>query len=262
MELSVSTFNLKHDYITWLSTHWSKRSQSVKLFFRKEMPDVVGTQELTRRMISDMEEFLPEYDWFGQGRGGGERGEYCAIFYKKERFRCLDKGTFWLARDEEAQGKRDWMAVFPRICTWGLLEDRSEGIRFFIYNTHLDHLSFLARKRGLRLIAEHIKARPAKEPCILTGDFNAGPGSGAIKALDAFDMQYGLFSGDSYRVFVNAKNQRTYHGFGGKTAGKPVDYIFASKAVEILEARILQEKYGGRYPSDHFPIIMKIKIES
>ncbi len=260
MELTVATFNLKHDHIAWLSTHWSKRTEAVKQFFEETAPDVVGTQELTRRTIGDMEALLPEYDWIGQGRNGGEQGEYCAVFFKRNRFEWLDKGTFWLARNEQKKGTRDWMAVLPRICTWVLLREKETGEKLLVYNTHLDHISPIARRKGLDLIARHIQRQGGRVPCILTGDFNATPGSGAIRVLEEMDIKYGLFSGNSYNLFLNTQGQRTYHGFHGKTVGKPVDYIFTSKEVEIVEARIVQDKYDGRYPSDHFPIVMKISV--
>lgn len=261
MELTVATFNLKHDHIAWLPTHWSKRMTAVKLFFEDKKPDVVGTQELTIRMIKDMEKLLPEYNWIGQGRYGGEQGEYCAVFFRKDRFTWIDKGTFWLARDEKVKGKRDWMAVLPRICTWVLLEEKGSGERLLVYNTHLDHVSPIARKNGLELIGRHVQRQRGKNPCILTGDFNATPGSAAVRLLEEMDVQNGLFPGNSYNLFLNAEGQRTYHGFRGKTVGKPVDYIFTSKEVDIVETQIVQGKYDNRYPSDHFPIIMKISSD-
>lgn len=258
MELTVATFNLKHDHIVWLPTHWSKRTEAVRQFFYEEKPDVVGTQELTLQTVMEMEALLPEYGWIGQGRNGGEKGEYCAVFFRKERFEWVDKGTFWLARDENRKGKRDWMAVLPRICTWVLLKEKNTGELLLVYNTHLDHISPLARRNGLKLIGKHIQRQGGRVPCILTGDFNATPGSGAIRVLEDLDVQYGLFSGSSYNLFLNAEGQRTYHGFRGKTIGKPFDYIFTSKEIEIMEAQIIQKKYDDRYPSDHFPIVMKI----
>lgn len=261
MNLTIATFNLKHDYIVWLSTHWSKRRIAVQQFFQQETPDIVGTQELTKAMIEELLELIPEYDWIGQGRGGGEKGEYCAILYRKDRFRCIRKDTFWLARDEKKKGKRDWLAVLPRICTWGLFEEVGTGEKMLLYNTHLDHVSPVARRNGLALIGNHIRRQNGAIPCILTGDFNAMPGSGALKYLENLDVQYGLFSGNSYNLFLNAEGrQRTYHGFRGKTLGKPLDYIFTSKEIDILEAQIVQKKYDNRYPSDHYPILMKITV--
>lgn len=267
MGLKIATFNLKRDVSRFFPNSWGQRRDAVAAFFEDETPDLVGTQELTAETLLDMERMLPGYDWIGEGRGGAAKGEYCAIFYRMDKLTCLEHGTFWLARAEAVPNKRDWFALVPRICTWGLFESREKQL-LRIYNTHLDHISPLARKNGLNLILEHMRQDHKRQPCpcVLTGDFNASPGSAALGLISEMNMKEGFFSGESCQVFFNAQNpaeqeSKTYHGFRGKTTGLPIDYIFASKGILIEEARILQKKYAGRYPSDHFPIIMKIKIE-
>lgn len=270
--MKVATFNLKNDYISLFSTHWSKRKNAVGQFFRDEMPDIAGTQELTIDAICDMEEMLSEYCWIGEGRGGEKKGEYCAVFYRKDQMTCLEHGTFWLARQEQVPNKRDWFSAFPRICTWGLFQDR-HGRRFHLYNTHLDVVSPFARKNGIRLIMEHMKENYENTtyPCILTGDFNATPESQVLRMMRETNQCSGIFQGDSYQAALNAScsgeekanccQMKTYHGFRGRTEGVPIDYIFVSKGILIEETEIKQKMYGGKYPSDHFPIVMKIKIE-
>ncbi len=39
---------------------------------------------------------------------------------------------------------------------------------------------------------------------------------------------------------------------------KPIDYIFVSKGVEVNKYGVLTDIHYGRYPSDHFPILVQV----
>jgi len=55
-------------------------------------------QEALKNQIDDLEILLPEYAWLGIGRDDGKmRGEYSAIFYRRDRLEPLETSTFWLS---------------------------------------------------------------------------------------------------------------------------------------------------------------------
>ena len=45
-------------------------------------------------MLKDMSMYLEDYLWFGEGRNGGDLGEFNAIFYKKDILNLKDSGQF------------------------------------------------------------------------------------------------------------------------------------------------------------------------
>ena len=72
--------------------------------------DVFGTQEVKKNQLDDMLREMPEYASVGVGRDDGkEKGEFSPVLYKKDRFKLLDSGTFWLSEDPTAVG----MLLFP-----------------------------------------------------------------------------------------------------------------------------------------------------
>lgn len=259
--MKIATFNLKNDHWSALKTHWSRRKPAIQEFFSIENPDIVGTQELNHRRVLELLEMKPEYAMVGEGRQGGELGEYCAIFYKKEKFQCLSNGTFWLSNHPHEKS-RGWLAMFPRICTWAKFSMIGEVQQeVVILNTHLDHFSPYARSNGILQIRKFIQENFHQQATVLMGDFNAKPNSKALKLMDTINAGTGLFNGSSYSVFYSTKspNGKTYHGFGGGVVGMPIDYIFTSKEILIDSVCVEQKKYCGMYPSDHFPIVMNCK---
>ena len=134
--------------------------------------DVLGVQEAKPSQMSDLRT-MPGFASVGVGRDGGDRGEYSAIFYRTDRLRVLDSGTFWLSETPDTVSK-GWDAALNRICTWAKMKDRRTGRVFYFFNTHFDHVGREARLRSAELLAGRIRAVAGdKYPVLCTGDFNA-----------------------------------------------------------------------------------------
>lgn len=43
----------------------------------------------------------------------------------------------------------------------------------------------------------------------------------------------------------------TFHNFTGITKGYPIDYIFLSQGINVLETTIFKDKFKRIYPSDY-----------
>ena len=64
-------------------------------FINFEQPEIFGTQEVLVDQLHDLMKGLDSYGYIGVGRDDGkEKGEYAAIFYKKERLKLLESGNF------------------------------------------------------------------------------------------------------------------------------------------------------------------------
>ncbi|MGE5381730.1 MAG: endonuclease/exonuclease/phosphatase family protein [Methylocystaceae bacterium] len=263
MELTIVTFNLKSATSRKSKHPWYDRLGAVKLFMEKYKPDVIGTQELTITAINDLMRLLPDYRWIGLGRGGGHCGEFSAVIYNASKLICRAQDTFWLGKRPAVEGSRIWHAAYPRVCTWGIFREVNGNANLAVYNTHLDHFSPWARLSGLKQIGRFIRKMNTGYPTILMGDFNARPNSMALRALRTINTRHHLFGRQNFKTFLSGDDTigRTYHRFTGSIIGKPIDYIFTSPDITVKKVKVDHNRYDNRYPSDHFPIVMRVNTE-
>ncbi len=228
-----------------------KREPLVLEIINKNNPDTLGVQEATPEWMSYLKNHLADYDYVGVGRDDGDnKGEYSAVFYKKDKYITVDKGNFWLSETPEKPGK-GWDAVCVRICSWVLLEDKETGKRFIHLNTHLDHIGVQARKEGMKLIFD--KAESFSVPTIVTGDFNFDQGS---------EFYEGLVSGklrDSKFAAEISDDGVTYNAFG-EYEGAIIDFIMVSPEIDVKKYTVVNELIDNVYPSDHFPVTAEIEF--
>ena len=178
--LSVMTFNMRYDNPEDGQNNWRFRRERVAGVIKAQEVDVLGTQELLSNQFNDLSGLLTGYQGVGVGRlDGAESGEYCAVFFRKDRFTLLDSGTFWLSETPEVVGSLGWDGACERIATWVVLRDR-DGRELFFIDTHLDHVGQVARDEGVSLLMKRIETLSGGRPVILTGDFNSEPGSSVV----------------------------------------------------------------------------------
>ena len=96
LKLEVMTFNLRYASERPPNA-WTDRRPVVAEVFRLHQPDIVGTQEGVWQQIKDIDQDQSDYDWVGLGRQGGSRGEFCAIFYRTDKFELIAFDHFWLS---------------------------------------------------------------------------------------------------------------------------------------------------------------------
>jgi endonuclease/exonuclease/phosphatase family metal-dependent hydrolase len=144
-------------------------------------------------------------------------------------------------------------------------------------NTHLDHISEQARVEGTKLILGRLASMQSDgSAAIVTGDFNAPAGSplrGEPSAAYALFADAGFVDahlacgndGDPARSF-------TYHGFEGETfrgsdaAPRRIDWILlrdgASTRTRAASCEIVRDGAPPLYPSDHYPVVADIDVQS
>ncbi|MGG1555706.1 endonuclease/exonuclease/phosphatase family protein [Paenibacillus ferrarius] len=266
MEFTVMTFNLRYNEKKDGNNDWPHRVDQAADLIRRYRPSAIGMQEGLRSMLDDLQARLPGYAWVGEGRGGGNEDEHNAIFYDTSLLCVQEWGQFWLSETPEQPNSVSWDSSLPRICTWARLQSIAEpGLEWMLYNTHLDHIGQEARVKGAALIRSRMEryvgmaagadasAVGSLLPAVLTGDFNAWPSNPAIVQLRSE-----LF--DAYRLH-DGEVGLTAHSFHGGSDGQPIDYIFASAGVCVLEAHVIHDNVDGRYPSDHYPVLARMRIE-
>ncbi|MCA9298121.1 MAG: endonuclease/exonuclease/phosphatase family protein, partial [Phycisphaerales bacterium] len=176
-DVVVVTCNIRYDNPGDGEDQWSKRRSFLVNELRASTPDILAMQEALHHQLEYVEAALEDFDRVGVGRDDGEsKGEYAPILVRRDRFRVLDSGTFWLSDSPETPGSASWGNRIPRICTWARLED-ANGRTLRVFNVHLDHQSGPSRQRASALIAARIAL--GDDPVVLLGDFNEAP-DGAI----------------------------------------------------------------------------------
>ena len=255
--LTVMSFNIRYGTADDGPNRWElRRGQLIDLLKRHD-PDVVGLQEALHFQIDEILKVLADYRMVGVGRSdGGQGGEYSAILYRASRLSPRQTATFWFSDTPEIVKSNTWGNAIERICTWVLFDDK-QGRSFYVYNLHLDHISQPSRERSVKLLLDRIAARSPAAPVIVTGDFNTGEANPATQAM------LRLFR-DTFRVVQpNATDVGTANQFTlGKIGGDKIDYIFVEPGTEVLSADIIRTAVEGRYPSDHFPVIARVRLSA
>jgi len=247
--VTAMTFNLRMDTEEDGDNAWPYRKNAVIQMIQNHQPTVLGTQEGLHHMVEFLSSSLTDYAQIGEGREGGQNGEYSALFYKKDQLNLIDQGQFWLSETSDIPNSVSWKSACPRICTWGkftFVDNPNEKIA--VLNTHLDHISQLAREKGMDLIGSHIDAFIKQDiPVVLMGDFNCEPNNAAIQSIQELGLQV-----------LPQESGRTFHGFHGGTEGEPIDYICASKEFTQSTTVINRQTFEQKYPSDHYPVVSQL----
>ena len=256
--LSVMTFNMRYDNPEDGADNWRFRRERVAGVIKAQEVDVLGTQELLSNQFNDLSGLLTGYQGVGVGRlDGVESGEYCAVFFRKDRFTLLDSGTFWLSETPEVVGSLGWDGACERIATWVVLRDR-DGRELFFIDTHLDHVGQVARDEGVSLLMKRIETLSGGRPVILTGDFNSEPGSSVV----AHVQKDGVLRDAKAIAAQRSGTDWSFSDFGQiPEAERPLlDYIFVSGDIEAVRYEVLPDTFDGGYVSDHAPVMAVVKI--
>lgn len=215
--------------------------------------DIIGLQECMPVHYDCIRPALGGYGSFIEYRDNDESPEGCPIFYNLAKFELMKSGSFWLSDTPEVMSI-SWGAACYRICSYAILKQTADGKKLAVFNTHLDHVSEEARVNGIRLILEKLTAFGGM-PCIIMGDLNDYENSVTYQEATA------LFDDGKYRT-EDTDAGATYHNWGKEPDHENIDYFLISKAgIAVKQYRVIRTTYHGIYPSDHYPIMLKINLK-
>lgn len=258
LTLRVMTFNLR--FASAQPPHaWPERRPIMQHLIAREAPDVIGTQEGVYGQLRDMAADLPAYDWIGLGREGGSRGEFMAVFYRREKLEPVAFDHFWLSDTPDVVGSATWGNRFKRMVTWVRFRERATGREFEFWNTHLDHEFEAARAKSAALIAERLARVDRTVPLLLVGDFNCL--ATASEPYSVLTTRAGLT--DAWLAAPQRTNDglNTFHGYEPpKRNGERIDWILARSPAAVSDAAILDYAENGQTPSDHFPVTATVRF--
>jgi endonuclease/exonuclease/phosphatase family metal-dependent hydrolase len=127
-------------------------------------------------------------------------------------------------------------------------------------NTHWDHIGLVARQESAAQIVRWIEANA--KPCervVLFGDFNSAIDSEQMKRLTGS----GLGLRDARAVSKSAPfgPAGTFNDFKlDAPTPAAIDHFLLGPGIEVERYQVLSQVIDGRWPSDHFPVVVDLKI--
>lgn len=249
-EMNVATFNIRvssplkpgqarpkrGDYSKF--NGWDDRKEHLCNMIKFEAFDIFGVQEARYSQISDMLERMPEYAYIGVGRDDGEqKGEHCAIFYLKKKFKVLDQGNFWLSETPNVPSY-GWGAKYRRVCTWGLFQNKKTKELFYLINTHVNWGK--SSVMSANMLVDFVKEKCTKtDNVILMADFNATQDSDLYKIITSNGFE-DTYESSKYRFAPTGTGQ------GYRTnyfTHRRIDHIFVKKGIESSRYGVLTYHY-------------------
>ncbi|HPS63405.1 MAG TPA: endonuclease/exonuclease/phosphatase family protein [Bacteroidales bacterium] len=249
--LKVMTYNIRYENPGDGENAWDNRKALLFKQIQLAGPDVFGIQEGLVSQVRDLDSVFKEYRHTGVGRDDGrEKGEFSAIYYDQKKLKLLKKGTFWLSPTPAIPSK-GWDAACIRICSWGLFAERTAGRKFWVFNTHFDHVGTEARKNSVTLILAKIRElNRAGWPVVLMGDFNSGPETPEIRLL-----QKEFTDAKSADKSMQMGPDGTFNDFNPtQPATERIDFIF-TRGLRAGDYHVIRDSgEKDRFASDHFPV--------
>lgn len=262
VQLNVMSFNIRYDNPEDGLNNWQYRKERVANAIHFYDADILGAQEVLHNQLEELKVRLPQYTAIGVGRiDGKEKGEYSALFYKKERFTLIDSGYFWLSETPTVVGSNGWDGACERIATWAKLKDNASGKQVFALNTHFDHVGVVARRESVALILKKVEELSKGVPVVITGDFNAEPQSDVIRSLTDTTNKLHLTDSRSVAPVVYGPAW-SFHDFGKIPYERRslIDYIFIRNGVKVTRYGVLAETENEALLSDHTPVLVTIEL--
>ncbi len=248
--LKVITYNIRRAGQEDKGVNWKDRKNAMADYIIRSKTDILCIQEGLSLQVQFLDS-IAGYDYVGVGRDDGkEEGEYCAIFYNKNKWQVKDSGTFWLSPDTKSPGIA-WDAACTRICTWALFYNQ-QGQSFYVFNTHFDHIGKIARQESARLITARAMLMDPAVPLLICGDLNAQSSDKSIRIISE------LFRSTDDINQPPSRQLTSFNNWDASCAkkGYKIDYIFFNAQWNVIRYYTDQHEYNGKLLSDHYPVTL------
>jgi endonuclease/exonuclease/phosphatase family metal-dependent hydrolase len=256
------TFNIRGAIYDDGANCWRQRAALNVRTIQQHAPDLIGLQEAHLENLAYYRQHLPAYVIEkGYPYNNQEPYQYTSLLWNPARLQLHQSGGFWLSKTPDTLSG-SWNTACFRSATWIIFEWLPSGQKFLQVNTHLDHVSELARQEGAHLIIEktaQMMKTYAVSKMIITGDFNCVPGSTAYRVFQQAGF-VDTFPADGPQAI-------TFHAFQGLTySPKPqesdrIDWILLHGwDGRASSCEIIRDAEPPLYPSDHYPVLADIMV--
>jgi endonuclease/exonuclease/phosphatase family metal-dependent hydrolase len=244
-DFTVMTMNLRFGLARDGKNGWLYRKEVVKRFLALHHADVLGVQEANHFQMGFLQRRLKEHFFIGWHNPALEWWQSNGIFYHS-RLTCLKQKHCFLSHTPGVQSKLPG-SKWPRQCVMGLFQIQNRQV--IVVNTHFD-FDEPVQEESARLLLSFFGDFPVDTPVIITGDFNAAPGSGA----------YRLFQSHGFSEVFENDYGTTFHGFKGRSTRRHIDWILFRGPFTVIHRKILTYSFDGRFPSDHYPVTARFQL--
>jgi len=228
-----------------------ERAPRILQIINQEDPDLLGLQEYGVRMKGHIEKVLLEkYEMLEKTTNVNISSP---VLWKKDRFRCVDKGWFWLSPTPDTPSV-SWDDRYQeeRICTWVILKDKQTEKSFVYMNTHLG-IGTECLQRSPEMIHTYSK-KFFDLPIIITGDFNMRPDSvGYTVMMKCFTDANAVMAKDPHPTY------HSYYAIPEERMGL-IDYCFIKGKIRPDGYKTLAITVDGKFPSDHHAIMAAVTL--
>lgn len=231
--ITISTFNIQND----IKKYSINKTKEIINYLNKNKIDILNLQEVYSFLDRDLSKEIKtlKYKMFGNYR-----------FFLKRILNRINEKTPIITKYNVVSYKNYHLPFLPstlkRIMT--KVEVNIDGRLVSIYNTHLDYMYDLSRKRQLKRILKIIKND--NNPIILTGDFNLKNNN---SIFNNFVKEMKKININHIDVLDNTWKPSKYH--------RAIDHIFISNDFELKSKKIVK----NINTSDHYPILIKVDFK-
>ena len=171
------------------------------------------------------------------------------IFYRRDRLAMRDEGWFFFSETPDRLYSRTFDGSWPAFASWAEFVPRDGGPPLRVMNVHFDYRSAENRRRSAALVRDRLAPVVAEGmPTILVGDLNALRGTRPLRTIAEAGLRFARVPG------------ATFHADRGINILPAIDHVALSPGLETLGGPyVLRRAYGGRWPSDHYPIALDFR---
>ncbi len=248
--ITVMSYNIRNGEAKDGTNSWQYRYPTSAMMVDDQSPDIMGVQEAYLYQVQYLDEYCKGYSSVGVGREDGKKeGEHMSIFYNTKRIKLIKWGTFWLS-DTPDKPTLGWDAACKRTATWALMQDKASKQKFYVVNTHLDHVGVEARKKGLELIASKIEEINSGDlPIVVIGDFNMTPDAPELSDFGK------VMKSARATAFSSDRTTPTYNAWGKSENSSIIDHIYYKGFSSCTVFEVVTKPYADRkFISDHYPV--------
>ena len=262
--LRIGTYNvhyiiLRKETGAWSVGDWERRKDPLDAAFKALDVDVMGFQEMesfagreVRNVNLTLSHLLAENPAFAAAAVGDptEFPSTQPILYRKDKLRMVDQGWFFFSDTPDVIYSRTFNGSFPAFASLAQFEVIETGARFHVVNVHFEYKSKSNRVQSAALVVERIQPLlDAGERVMVIGDLNARQGAQSYTML-----------ADAGLSFVQVDGS-TYHFNRGLNLFGAIDHFGLSEGLSATgPAHVLRDKFGGEWPSDHYPVVADILL--
>jgi endonuclease/exonuclease/phosphatase family metal-dependent hydrolase len=241
--MKVISYNIKHDTFLDILPLWRKRYKRFINYINVNNPDVIGTQEITRKGKRYLSKKLYNYTVIGDTRKSIVLTNECVPLLISNKYEITSYKTYSLSSNIDILGTKNNGDNFPRICTICHIKD--SNYKYLIINTHIDNSEPINKKRQLDILDKIInKEKNSDEYVILMGDFNMTLANDDL-------LEYSHKFNDPFKDNKNSS-------FVPNKEIRSLDHIFIDKKLKYSKELIDNKANDKGYVSDHYPLICEI----